>query len=174
MLTIVNKDHMLPIVNIIVVLPNGHIAMRLLTPKDLGSLVREARLENGMTQGQLGGKIGASRFWVAEFERGKSGAELGLALKAVRALNLVLRVESKDATSTDQRAETAAGRHTSQATGHPAIDLSSILSRSTKSTVSSTQRDPFRMNSWDAGPDTPRETSARRNARSSKKRKRGE
>jgi DNA-binding XRE family transcriptional regulator len=148
--------------------------MRLLTPKDLGTLVREARTGNRMTQAQLGEKIGASRFWVAEFERGKSGAELGLALKAIRALKLVLTVESEDATSRRKQAGTSTEQHTSQPHSHPVINLASILKRSAKPNVGSTQRDPFRMYSWDSSPDTAQAAPAERNARSPKKRKRGQ
>lgn len=61
----------------------------------IGSLVRETRTAAGVTQTELGNRIGASRFWVAEFEKGKPGAELGLALKALAALGLTLRVEPK-------------------------------------------------------------------------------
>lgn len=97
--------------------------MTFLTPRDLGALVREARIAAGMTQTALGDKVGASRFWVAEFERGKPGAELGLCLKALRALKLVLTVEP---------AETAIrrGRETSTQEFGPVVDLSSILDRS--------------------------------------------
>lgn len=63
------------------------------TPIDFGALVREARERRGWTQTVLGARIGASRFWVAEFERGKAGAELGLALRAVAAVGLRLKVD---------------------------------------------------------------------------------
>jgi DNA-binding XRE family transcriptional regulator len=63
----------------------------------IGSLVRETRTAAGLTQTELANRIGASRFWVAEFEKGKPGAELGLALKAIAALGLVLRFEKKGA-----------------------------------------------------------------------------
>ncbi len=104
--------------------------MRSLTPKDLGSLVRDTRTSNGLTQTQLGEQIGASRYWVAEFERGKSGAELGLTLKALRALDLVLTVEPKDVFLRRQQAETSARQSTTQTPSQPKVDLSAILKRS--------------------------------------------
>lgn len=63
------------------------------SPADLGALVREARERRGWTQTELGTRIGASRFWVAAFERGKPGAELGLSLHAAAAVGLRLRAE---------------------------------------------------------------------------------
>jgi DNA-binding XRE family transcriptional regulator len=167
---------MLLIANIMPMLPNSHMPMRLINPKDLGALVREARTGNGMTQAQLGAKIGASRFWVAAFERGKSGAELGLALKAMRALKLVLTVEAEDVASRRQQAGTSIEQHpghaASQAPSHPAVDLSSILKRSTKPVVASQQRDPFQIYSWNSTLDTTQESPAQRKTRSPTKRKR--
>jgi DNA-binding XRE family transcriptional regulator len=58
----------------------------------VGALIREAREAAGLTQTQLAERIGASRFWVAAFEKGKPSAELGLALKAIHALELTLHI----------------------------------------------------------------------------------
>jgi DNA-binding XRE family transcriptional regulator len=54
-------------------------------------MVRDTRTRLGLTQAELAARIGASRYWVVAFEAGKPGAELGLVLKALRALGL--RVE---------------------------------------------------------------------------------
>lgn len=98
------------------------------SPTEIGSLVRATRLEGGLTQSQLGAKIGASRFWVAEFERGKPRAELGLALKALRALGLVLTIEPRDlALRREERERT--GNQT-QTLHQPIVDLAAILNRS--------------------------------------------
>ena len=58
----------------------------------LGAIAREARETAGLSQTQLAERIGASRFWVAAFEKGKPSAELGLALKAIQALGLTLHI----------------------------------------------------------------------------------
>jgi DNA-binding XRE family transcriptional regulator len=54
--------------------------------------VREGREAAGLTQTQLAERIGASRFWVAAFEKGKPSVELGLALKAIQALGLPISI----------------------------------------------------------------------------------
>jgi len=62
----------------------------------VGARVRQARLTAGLSQTDLGQRIGASRFWVAQFEKGKPRAELGLALKAIHALGLTIVIEAKN------------------------------------------------------------------------------
>jgi DNA-binding XRE family transcriptional regulator len=61
----------------------------------IGSLVRQARTTAGLSQTELGHRIGASRFWVAQFEKGKPGAELGLAIKALEAVGLSVEIGPK-------------------------------------------------------------------------------
>jgi DNA-binding XRE family transcriptional regulator len=63
-----------------------------INPAVVGALVREGREAAGLTQTQLAERIGASRFWVAAFEKGKPSVELGLALKAIQALGLVISI----------------------------------------------------------------------------------
>jgi transcriptional regulator with XRE-family HTH domain len=146
------------------------------TPKDLGALARDARIGAGMTQAQLGEKIGTSRFWVAEFERGKSRAELGLTLKALRALELVLTVEPKDQALRREHDERSTEQRLDRIP-QPAVDLSSILSRSTIPSAWQTTAEPFRIHDWDTSSSSasaentsPPES---RKPRPTKKRKRG-
>lgn len=93
----------------------------------VGTLVRETRVAAGLTQSQLAERIGASRFWVAQFEKGKPGAELGLAIRAINALGLSLHVAP-----TIQ--ENSLQRDTSQASGSPDVldtTLDDVLRRTT-------------------------------------------
>ena|SRR5437762_11738 len=101
-----------------------------LAPAAVGALVRAARTAAGLSQSELGKRIGASRFWVAQFEKGKPGAELGLALKALHALGLDVRVESRDAAGRRARGEPPAPR-TAPRTALPAVDLGQIIAKST-------------------------------------------
>ena len=102
MLTIVNTRVMLTIVNI-------PPMSKTLNSAAVGALARQARVTAGLSQTELGRRIGASRFWVAQFEKGKPSAELGLALRAMHALGLTVHIEPKDAS---QRARVA--RHFQQ------------------------------------------------------------
>jgi DNA-binding XRE family transcriptional regulator len=112
--------------------------MRIATPKDLGALAQAARRAAGLTQSQLGVQIGASRFWVAQFERGKSGAELGLALKALRALGLVVSIEPQHVRAGSQVQGSAPGAYPESPRSQPNIDLSAIVDRSALGTTGRT------------------------------------
>ncbi len=85
-----------------------------ITAAAMGEAVRQARLKAGLSQSALGDRIGASRFWVAQFEQGKPSAELGLALKAVQAVGLSLAIA---ASGEDVRV--GSSRHTSASTVPP-------------------------------------------------------
>lgn len=146
--------------------------MRFLSPKDFGALIREARVSAGMTQAELGEKVGASRYWVAELERGNSGAELGRTLKALRALKLMLTIEPKEAAA---RREQEGAQHSAanRALNQPVLDLSSILARSTTPPISQQRTDPFRIDSWKATPEAEHTAASEASEpRVSKKRKR--
>ena len=73
----------------------------------VGALVRETRVAAGLTQTQLAERIGASRFWVAAFERGKPSAELGLALKAIHALGLAITIAPQQTREHQLKADTS-------------------------------------------------------------------
>ena len=64
--------------------------MRIKTVETLGELVRDQRKQRGWSQNRLAEKIGVSRLWIGQFENGKETVELGLVLKALRALDLAL------------------------------------------------------------------------------------
>ncbi|HEY0017892.1 MAG TPA: helix-turn-helix domain-containing protein [Longimicrobium sp.] len=65
--------------------------------RELGLRMRDQRLELGLSQAALAARIGVSRSWVIQAERGNSGAEIGLVLKAFVALGLAFDV--RDAAS---------------------------------------------------------------------------
>ena len=89
----------------------------------IGALVRETRTAAALTQTELANRIGASRFWVAQFEKGKPSAELGLALKALHALGLAVQIEATNAAS-----DTAPPRTHRANSEH---DLSTVIARTT-------------------------------------------
>jgi HTH-type transcriptional regulator/antitoxin HipB len=53
------------------------------TPVDIGALIRDRRRAMKLDQADLARMIGVSRLWVNPVERGKSGASLGLVLRAL-------------------------------------------------------------------------------------------
>jgi HTH-type transcriptional regulator/antitoxin HipB len=63
------------------------------TPRDLGALIRDRRTRLGLDQQTLAGRVGVSRKWLIEVERGKAGAEVGLVLRTLDALGLEIQIE---------------------------------------------------------------------------------
>jgi HTH-type transcriptional regulator/antitoxin HipB len=63
------------------------------TPADLGAVIRSARKRLDMDQTELAQKIGVSRWWLVEIEKGKPRAEIGLILRTLNALQISLGAE---------------------------------------------------------------------------------
>lgn len=101
---------------------------RLVTPATVGAQVRDARMAAGLSQSELGARIGASRFWVAQFEKGKPSAELGLALKALHAIGLEVRVEGK---APPGRRAKGVGQGAAALSPLPQVDLAAIIAAHT-------------------------------------------
>jgi len=60
------------------------------TPADLGAVIRERRKHLKLDQATFAKRIGVSRQWVIEIERGHPRAELSLVLRAFGALGIPL------------------------------------------------------------------------------------
>lgn len=60
---------------------------------DLSALAKKRRNTLGMNQLELSEKIGASRDWVINFEKGKATVELGLVFRVIQALDLAIHIE---------------------------------------------------------------------------------
>lgn len=72
--------------------PPNRLSVRLHTADEIGTAVREARRQRGLSQGALADLIGASRQWVQRLEAGTPGVELGLTLRALTGLGLSLDI----------------------------------------------------------------------------------
>ncbi len=59
-------------------------------PSDIGALVRAARQARQLNQQDLADRLGVSRWWVNEFEQGKTTARLDLVLRALNELQITL------------------------------------------------------------------------------------
>jgi len=57
---------------------------------DLGAVSRDRRKQLKLDQAAFAKKVGVSRRWLIEVERGHARAELGLVLRAIDALNIQL------------------------------------------------------------------------------------
>jgi HTH-type transcriptional regulator/antitoxin HipB len=66
--------------------------MHVKTSTDIGALVRDRRARLGWTQEELARRVGVSRLWVMQLEKGKPTAQLGLALRAIKELGVALEV----------------------------------------------------------------------------------
>jgi HTH-type transcriptional regulator / antitoxin HipB len=60
------------------------------SPADVGRLLKERRIKNGLSQQELAESIGVSRQWVVKVERGHARAEIGSVLRAFRAVGIWL------------------------------------------------------------------------------------
>ncbi|MBI1777922.1 MAG: helix-turn-helix transcriptional regulator [Proteobacteria bacterium] len=68
--------------------------MRLRTPRDIGAVIRERRRSLGLDQGELAEKVGVSRLWINQVERGKPGASLNLVLRTFAAVGIELTADA--------------------------------------------------------------------------------
>jgi HTH-type transcriptional regulator / antitoxin HipB len=69
--------------------------MRIRNSSELGGLIRETRRQLGLDQGELAQKVGVSRQWIIEIEKGKPRAAIGLILRTLNALGICLDARSE-------------------------------------------------------------------------------
>lgn len=72
------------------------------TSIELGRAIQEARLQAGLTQGDLARKAAVSRRWLIEVERGHDNAQLGKVLHLLRVVGLGLDVEPAELPDNDE------------------------------------------------------------------------
>jgi y4mF family transcriptional regulator len=70
--------------------------MKITRPQDVGSLVRQRRLDLKLTQAQLAEKLDATQKYISSLEAGKPTLQLGGVLKVLRELgiNLIVDIEN--------------------------------------------------------------------------------
>jgi HTH-type transcriptional regulator/antitoxin HipB len=67
--------------------------MILRTPIDLGFAIRHRRRRLKLGQEELATRVGVSRKWIIDVEKGKQRAEIGLVLRTLDALGLHLSLD---------------------------------------------------------------------------------
>jgi HTH-type transcriptional regulator/antitoxin HipB len=95
--------------------PDDYIMM-LRAPIDLGFAIRDRRRHLRLRQEELAARVGVSRKWIIDVEKGKPRAEIGLLLRTLDALGLRLSLDSDDSSA--------------RATGFsdvPAVDIDRII-----------------------------------------------
>ncbi len=63
------------------------------TPVELGATLKDRRRRLHLGQQDLAAKVGVSRRWVIEAEKGKPGTEIGLIFRALAVLGMTLRAD---------------------------------------------------------------------------------
>ena len=64
--------------------------VRIVSPRDIGALIREHRRQRGLDQATFARHVGVSRQWVIDVEHGHPRAELGLVLRVLKDLTIPL------------------------------------------------------------------------------------
>ena len=73
--------------------------MRIRTPADVGALIRDRRTKLRLDQKSLAAKVGVSRQWIVEAEKGKPRAEIGLILRTIDSLGIQLAADDPGRTN---------------------------------------------------------------------------
>lgn len=71
--------------------------MHIRSPSELGALIRDRRRQLGLEQSTLAEKVGVSRQWIIEIEKGKPRAAIGLILRTLNALGILLTAQKEPA-----------------------------------------------------------------------------
>ena len=93
--------------------------MDIRTPKDLGAAIRSRRKALKLDQAGLASRVGVSRQWIVDIEKGKPRAPVDLVLQTFKALGITLSIDAK----------------LPKADGGPAIpsvDLGTVIARTRK------------------------------------------
>ncbi|WP_207764870.1 helix-turn-helix transcriptional regulator [Hyphococcus luteus] len=79
--------------------------MQIRTVKDLGAIIRDRRKKADLDQADLAQKVGVSRQWINEVEKGKPRAEISLILKTLDALGVVINIDGERPDKTGKAAQ---------------------------------------------------------------------
>jgi HTH-type transcriptional regulator/antitoxin HipB len=94
---------------------NGYI-MLLRTPIDIGSAIRDRRRRLGLGQDELAVRVGVSRKWIIDVEKGKPRVALDLLLRTLDALGLHLSIDGDGVPATRKRGKAV-----------PTVDIDRVL-----------------------------------------------
>ena len=96
--------------------------IRLRTPREIGLLLRDARKRAKLGQADLAERIGTSRKWVVDAERGNPGAALGTVLRALDAVGVHVAAAVSTGDASDSR----------QIIPEAAVDIDAVIENARK------------------------------------------
>ena len=64
--------------------------MQMKTTSDVGALTRDRRTQLRWSQAELAKRVGVSRLWIVQLEKGKPTAQIGLVLRVLKELGIGL------------------------------------------------------------------------------------
>ena len=70
--------------------------MRIASGKDLGAVIKEARLKRGISQSDLAETVSVDQSIISRVERGYPGTRIGIILRILKALKLSIGVGEED------------------------------------------------------------------------------
>lgn len=65
------------------------------TPKQIGAIIRRVRRSAGLTQTELGKKIGLRQATISKLENGGAATQLGTLFDALTALGLEIKIDNR-------------------------------------------------------------------------------
>ncbi len=69
-------------------------------PSELGAIIAAARRARTLTQGDLAQRLGVSRVWLGQIERGKASARIDLVFRVLNELDVTLTADVGDQSTT--------------------------------------------------------------------------
>jgi HTH-type transcriptional regulator/antitoxin HipB len=75
------------------------LIMKVRTPLDIGAAIRDRRRRLKLGQDELAARVGVSRKWIIDIEKGKPRAEIGLVLRTLDALGLRLSLDDEESSA---------------------------------------------------------------------------
>jgi HTH-type transcriptional regulator/antitoxin HipB len=73
-------------------------------PSELGAIIAAARRARAMTQSALAERLGVSRVWLGQIERGKPSARIDLVFRVLNELDVVLSADIGEPSNTSTAA----------------------------------------------------------------------
>jgi HTH-type transcriptional regulator/antitoxin HipB len=73
--------------------------MQVKTSSDISALIRDRRTHLAWSQADLAKRVGVSRIWIIQLEKGKPTAQIGLTLRTLKELGIMLDASASAAAS---------------------------------------------------------------------------